>query len=84
MRELASSLGIAPNTVAKAYRELEGIGLLVGRGRLGTFVAEVLPAPPSDGSRRLATAADSYARRARQLGASAEETVAALRRALDG
>ena len=83
VRELAASLGIAPNTVAKAYRELEGIGLLVARGRLGTFVTEALPTPPTEFARRLAEAAESYARRARQLGASEEETVSALRGVLD-
>ena len=39
VRGLASALGLAPNTVASAYRDLEGLGLLEGRGRAGTFVA---------------------------------------------
>lgn len=38
MRRLAGDLGIAPNTVARAYRELEADGVLEGRGRAGTFV----------------------------------------------
>lgn len=38
VRRLAGDLGIAPNTVARAYRELETEGLIEGRGRAGTFV----------------------------------------------
>ena len=40
VRALAAELGIAPNTVARAYRELESLGLLRTAGRAGTFVAE--------------------------------------------
>ncbi|WP_181010067.1 GntR family transcriptional regulator [Ornithinimicrobium sufpigmenti] len=39
VRRLAGDLGIAPNTVARAYRELEAAGLIEGRGRAGTFVS---------------------------------------------
>lgn len=39
VRTLAAELGLAPNTVAKAYKDLEADGLLQGRGRAGTFVA---------------------------------------------
>lgn len=39
VRRLAGDLGIAPNTVARAYRELEIEGLIEGRGRAGTFVS---------------------------------------------
>lgn len=39
VRGLAASLGIAPGTVAKAYTELERSGLIVTRGRAGTFVS---------------------------------------------
>lgn len=38
VRTLASDLGIAANTVARAYRELEAAALLETRGRAGTFV----------------------------------------------
>jgi DNA-binding transcriptional regulator YhcF (GntR family) len=82
IRELAASLQIAPNTVAKAYRELEEGGLLVGRGRLGTFVADRLPNPPTDRERRLTEAAETFARRARQLSVTPGEAIGALRRAL--
>jgi DNA-binding transcriptional regulator YhcF (GntR family) len=39
VRQLASDLGLAPNTVARAYRELEADGVITTHGRRGTFVA---------------------------------------------
>ncbi|MEM9132618.1 MAG: aminotransferase class I/II-fold pyridoxal phosphate-dependent enzyme [Actinomycetota bacterium] len=41
VRTTATELGLAPNTVASAYRILGERGVLVGRGRRGTFVAEL-------------------------------------------
>jgi DNA-binding transcriptional regulator YhcF (GntR family) len=40
LRRLAEELGLAPGTVARAYRELEAAGVVVTRGRNGTVVAE--------------------------------------------
>ncbi|GGC68253.1 GntR family transcriptional regulator [Hoyosella rhizosphaerae] len=40
VRALAAALGVSPNTVARAYRELEATGVIETHGRLGTFVAE--------------------------------------------
>ena len=39
VRRLAGDLGIAPNTVARCYRELEQAGVLITQGRNGTVVA---------------------------------------------
>lgn len=39
VRELASQMGVANNTAAKAYRELEAGGYIRTEGRRGTFVA---------------------------------------------
>jgi DNA-binding transcriptional regulator YhcF (GntR family) len=39
VRRLADDLGIAPGTVARAYRELESAEIIETRGRHGTFVA---------------------------------------------
>jgi DNA-binding transcriptional regulator YhcF (GntR family) len=38
VRGLAEELGLAPGTVARAYRELEASGTIETRGRAGTFV----------------------------------------------
>ena len=40
VRDLAGSLDLAPNTVARAYKELEAAGLLRAAGRAGTFVSD--------------------------------------------
>lgn len=39
VRALAAAQGLAPNTVAKAYKSLEAAGVIEGRGRAGTFVS---------------------------------------------
>lgn len=84
VRDLAAELEIAPNTVAKAYRDLASAGMIAGRGRRGTFVSERLLNPAGEGTARLTEAAEAYARRARQLGfgfsAARAAAVHALRR----
>lgn len=84
IRDLAGRLRIAPNTVAKAYRELEDAGLLVGRGRLGTFVPDRLPLGPERTETLLEEAALAFVRRAAQIGRSGDDAVAAVRRAVRG
>jgi GntR family transcriptional regulator len=42
VREVVADLAVNPNTVAKAYRELEHEGLVVARQGRGTFVASTL------------------------------------------
>jgi DNA-binding transcriptional regulator YhcF (GntR family) len=56
VRSLASELGLAVNTVARAYRELESASLLETRGRAGTFVG----ANGDAGKARAASAASDY------------------------
>ncbi|MEU0389120.1 GntR family transcriptional regulator [Streptomyces chartreusis] len=78
VRGLAESLGLAANTVAKAYRALEADGVIETRGRHGTFVA----AAGSAADRELAAAAQAYAERARRLGQGQDAALAAVRDAL--
>jgi DNA-binding transcriptional regulator YhcF (GntR family) len=82
VRALAEDLGLAPNTVAKAYRALDEAGLIEGRGRQGTFVTDRLPKRVPDRERRLAEAADAFVRRGAQLGFGDEDVRKALNRAL--
>ncbi|GGT41269.1 GntR family transcriptional regulator [Streptomyces purpureus] len=78
VRGLADELGLAPNTVAKAYRALEGDGVIETRGRHGTFVA-----PAGDeAQRRAAAAAALYATEARRLGLTKVGARAAIEEAL--
>ena len=77
VRALAETLGIAPNTVARAYRELEHSGVVTTRGRNGTVVN-------GDGSDRAAKeAAASYAEVMRALGVRQDEALELARRAFD-
>ncbi|MFJ3196086.1 GntR family transcriptional regulator [Streptomyces griseoviridis] len=78
VRGLAESLGLAANTVAKAYRALEADGVIETRGRNGTFVAAVGPAA----EREAAAAAQVYAERARRLGLGEATALATVRDAL--
>jgi DNA-binding transcriptional regulator YhcF (GntR family) len=78
VRGLAESLGLAANTVAKAYRALETDGVIETRGRHGTFVA----AAGSAADRELAAAAQAYVERARRLGQGEDAALAAVRDAL--
>ena len=63
VRDLAGTLGMAANTVARAYRELETAGVLETRGRSGTFVAAADPAAAA-----MVDAANAFADTARALG----------------
>jgi GntR family transcriptional regulator len=44
-RELVAALVVNPNTILKAYRELELAGLVECRPGLGTFIAQQIPRP---------------------------------------
>lgn len=75
VRALASDLGIAPNTVARAYRQLEEEGHVETRGRGGTIVREELaPALPSR------VAAEEFVRAARGSGLDLDQAIGLLRR----
>lgn len=87
VRASAERLGLAPNTVARAYRALEAAGWIVGRGRAGTFVADELPDAgdrdtnaEADKGAQLASAAAAYLHRAERLGFSHDEARRALER----
>lgn len=74
IRALAADLGLAVNTVAHAYRELETAGLVQTRPRHGTTVAAGKSKRQGANSReRLRSQARAYSKLARQLGIPAEQ-----------
>ncbi|MEF2976454.1 GntR family transcriptional regulator [Subtercola sp. YIM 133946] len=78
VRRLADELGLAANTVAKVYRELERDEFVVTRGRNGTSVAPTGVGP----ARQAQLAALAYAARTRELGVSPVDAVAFVEAAL--
>ena len=78
VRRLAEDLGIAPNTVARAYRELEADGFIETRGRNGSFVSAQGDPAEQQGQ----VAARAFADRIKQLGLSADDALAWVTAAL--
>lgn len=69
IRTLAEQLMINPNTVARAYRELEVAGVVEKRGTTGTFVSAAgSPLARREKLRILADRIDALLAEARQLG----------------
>jgi len=81
IRTLADAVGVAPGTVARAYRELGTRGLVDTRGRHGTFVAD--PAENRMGHRQqLSQLAAVYARTAARFGIRPAEAINLVDQAL--
>lgn len=78
VRRLAEDLGLAPNTVARAYRELEQAELIETRGRHGTSIRS----RGSSLSAAAQLAVQDFARRMRELEVSSPDAVAAVQAAL--
>ncbi|NLG56484.1 MAG: GntR family transcriptional regulator [Rhodococcus sp.] len=78
VRALAADIGIAPNTVAKAYRELAEAGVIDTRGKQGTFIAE-----SGDPTRSRAEAAVTrLVRELREVGMNNDDVLRLVRAAL--
>ena len=73
VRRLAEDVGVATNTVARAYRELERSGVIETRGRGGSFVTG------DQVTRKAKAAAVAYLAETRALGLSAAEALALVR-----
>ncbi|MGZ4745199.1 MAG: GntR family transcriptional regulator [Oryzihumus sp.] len=80
VRALAADLGVATNTVARAYRELEAGGLVTTRRRVGTTVQ---PRGAESGP-DLRASARAFVAEARAAGLADEEVVDLVRGALLG
>ena len=78
VRKLAEELGLAPNTVARTYRELEADGFIQTRGRNGSFVT-----PQGDPAHQQAQeAARVFADRIRKLGITEGDAIGYVAAAL--
>ena len=83
VRQLAVDLAINPNTVLRAYRELELGGLLETHQGMGTFVADKkVEKNTAERQRQLAQMAGEAAARAGAAGFSVEELLEELRELL--
>jgi DNA-binding transcriptional regulator YhcF (GntR family) len=78
VRSLATDLDLAPNTIARAYRELEADGFIETRGRNGSFVSAQGDAAERQGQQ----AAREFADRIHKLGVDADMALAWARAAL--
>ncbi len=78
IRRLAADLGLAVNTVGRAYRELEEAGLIETRGAAGSFVS----AAGEQGRERARRAAAEYAAVIAGLGIDTTEAVRIVQAAL--
>ena len=78
VKEVVSQVALNPNTVLRAYRDLEHEGLVVSRPGLGTFVAsKVPPAVARPSYRVLRSDLERWIRKAQAAGLDAD-TIAAL------
>jgi GntR family transcriptional regulator len=77
VKEVVEKLTINPNTVLRAYRELDLEGLVEGRRGVGTFVASgQVPLPP-DGVKALRSSLRRWIERGRAAGLD-DDNIAAL------
>ncbi len=80
VRKLAEQLIVNPNTVARAYRELENAGVLVTRRGAGVFVSDAgSPLTRKEKNRILAERADALLVEARQLNVDIESLIELIR-----
>src|SRR4051794_40252892 len=77
VKEVVGSLAINPNTVLRAYRELDLEGVTQGKRGVGTFVAEQADPVPADDLKELRASLRRCVDRARKAGLD-DESIAAL------
>lgn len=79
VREVVAATAVNPNTVLKAYRELEHDGLVEGRPGHGTFVRNRPPGPPPGTVSKLGRGLARWVREAREAGLDDESIESLLR-----
>jgi GntR family transcriptional regulator len=80
VRSLAVELSVNPNTVIKAYSELEREGILTTEQGSGTFVAAQQPAPLADENRqsKLETLCSEFLAQAARFGFSSQDLMSGI------
>ena len=79
VKQVVAEVTINPNTVTKAYRELEHAGLVEGRQGVGTFVLRGPQGPPPEEQTRLAHELERWVETARAVGLDGQAMEAMLR-----
>jgi len=79
VREVVAAVAVNPNTVLKAYRDLEREGLVEARAGHGTFVRSRPPGPPPGTHSRLGRSLARWVREAREAGLDEESMESLLR-----
>jgi GntR family transcriptional regulator len=79
VREVVAATAVYPNTVLKAYRDLEREGLIEARPGHGTFVLKRPPGPPPGTISRLGRSLARWVRQAREAGLDDESIESLLR-----
>ena len=79
VKEVVEAVAVNPNTVLRAYRELERDGLVEGRAGQGTFVLARPPGPPPVTYARLAGSLGEWVAGAREAGLDDEAIEQLLR-----
>ena len=80
VKEVVAHIAINPNTVAKAYRELENMGLVEGRTGSGTFAKKRPAGPSPQVQEKLSVDLSGWVTKARRAGLD-DEAIEALVRA---
>ncbi|WP_181793079.1 GntR family transcriptional regulator [Streptomyces sp. WELS2] len=82
-KEVVAATGINPNTVLRAYRDMERAGLVELRRGLGTFVTRSLARPGAENDSPLRREATDWVARARAAGLERADVLALVTAALD-
>ena len=83
VKDVAGDLAINPNTVVKAYRQLEHEGLAGGRPGQGTFITATSSPDLPEAQQALRASFEEWLRAAEQAGLSDEEVTALIAVARD-
>ncbi len=84
VREVALDLTVNPNTVARAYRELEYAGVIESIQGRGSFITADLPRPSGEDKEKIIKKEiEDLVREARQLNVSPEKLEKMLKKALE-